>query len=75
MGVVGRAFNAAAAAAEESEVGAGSRRMKADAAAVAAFGLAVSLVRGWGRAMLANECNRIDGRWSDGRRKDEAKVV
>ena len=48
VGVVGRAFSAAAAAAED-KVGfeAGSLRMKAEAAAVAAFGLAVSLVRGY----------------------------
>lgn len=48
MGVVGRAFKAAAAAAEDKAgVVVGSLRMKADAAAVAAFGLAVSLVRGY----------------------------
>jgi hypothetical protein len=47
MGVVGRALRAAAAAAEDRVVVvAGSLRMKADVAAVAAFGLAVSLVRG-----------------------------
>lgn len=46
VGVVGRALRAAAAAADESEVEA-SRRMNADAAAVAALGFAVSLVRGY----------------------------
>jgi hypothetical protein len=61
VGVIGRAFKAAAAAADESVVGAGSRRIKADAAAVAAFGFAVSLVRGCETAMLANEYTRIDG--------------
>jgi hypothetical protein len=47
MGVVGRALRAAAAAAEDRVVvEAGSLLMKADVAAVAAFGLAVSRVRG-----------------------------
>lgn len=45
VGVCGRARRAAAAAADESEA-LESRRIKADAAAVAALGLAVSLVRG-----------------------------
>ena len=44
--MVGRARSAAAAAAEESEGDCVSRRIKAEAAAVAALGLAVSLVRG-----------------------------
>lgn len=46
VGVVGLARRAAAAAAEEREGDWVSRRMKAEAAAVAALGLAVSLVRG-----------------------------
>lgn len=45
VGVVGRALRAAAAAADDNELD-GSRRMKAEAAAVAALGLAVSLVKG-----------------------------
>lgn len=45
VGVVGRALRAAAAAADDNEFE-GSLRMKAEAAAVAAFGFAVSLVRG-----------------------------
>lgn len=47
VGLVGRAFNAAAAAADEREAFE-SLRPKADAAAVAALGLAVSLVKGCG---------------------------
>lgn len=54
VGVIGRALRAAAAAADERVVE-GSRRMKADAAAVAALGLAVSFVRGCDRAMSANQ--------------------
>lgn len=50
---MGRAFKAAAAAADESDVGAGSRRIKAEAAAVAALGFAVSLVRGCAKAMVS----------------------
>lgn len=45
VGVVGRALRAAAAAADDKD-GVVSRRKKADAAAVAALGLAVSLVNG-----------------------------
>jgi hypothetical protein len=45
VGVVGRALRAAAAAADDRD-GVVSRRKKADAAAVAALGLAVSLVNG-----------------------------
>lgn len=52
VGVVGRALSAAAAAADDNEFE-GSLRMKAEAAAVAAFGFAVSLVRGFSRGMLA----------------------
>lgn len=50
---MGRALSAAAAAAEDREVD-DSRRIYADAAAVAALGFAVSLVRGWtgGRCLL-----------------------
>merc|ERR1719160_164377 len=49
VGVVGRALRAAAAAADDNDVD-DSRRMNADAAAVAAFGFAVSFVRGcWSR--------------------------
>lgn len=56
VGVIGRALRAAAAAAEERDVVEGcSRRMKAEAAAVAAFGLAVSFVKGCDRAMSANQ--------------------
>jgi hypothetical protein len=45
VGVMGRARRAAAAAADESELDVfGSRRVKADAAAVAAFGFAVAAV-------------------------------
>lgn len=46
VGVCGRALSAAAAAADESEGGPDSRRLKADRAAVAAFGFAVDEVRG-----------------------------
>lgn len=46
VGVVGLARRAAAAAAEERDGDCVSRRINADAAAVAALGFAVSLVRG-----------------------------
>jgi hypothetical protein len=63
VGVIGRALRAAAAAADESEGGADwSRRMKAEAAAVAAFGFAVSLVRGWtGVRCLREPPNMVGG--------------
>jgi len=62
VGVIGRAFKAAAAAADERVVGAGSRRIKADAAAVAAFGFAVSLVRGWAWARCFRELPNMMGK-------------
>lgn len=65
---MGRAFKAAAAAAEDSELEAESRRMKAEAAAVAALGFAVSLVRGCAKAMISTTI-QITQAWKDGEGK------
>jgi hypothetical protein len=61
VGVMGRALRAAAAAADDNEVE-GSRRMNADAAAVAAFGFAVSFVKGClsRRAVSAKKHGQVD---------------
>jgi hypothetical protein len=61
VGVVGLARRAAAAAADEREGDWVSRRMKAEAAAVAALGLAVSLVRGGRGALCLREPPNMAG--------------
>lgn len=53
VGVVGRARRAAAAAADERD-GDDSRRLNAEAAAVAALGFAVAALRGWAKTRLAS---------------------
>lgn len=58
--MVGRAFRAAAAAADERD-GVVSRRKNAEAAAVAALGLAVSRVNGREGARCLLEPNMMDG--------------
>jgi hypothetical protein len=77
VGVMGRALKAAAAAADESEGGADwSRRMKAEAAAVAAFGFAVCLVRGWtGVRCLREPPNMVGGFQETRSRTRKCKLV
>lgn len=72
VGVMGRAFKAAAAAADERDVGAGSRRIKAEAAAVAAFGLAVSFVKGCAKAMVSTT---IHSTWNGDTQRRKGQVA
>ena len=74
VGVVGRDLRAAAAAADDNDVD-GSRRIKADAAAVAALGLAVSFVKGCSIVMLALLSQWVVTRYERKRHKDWRRFV